>query len=87
MRKGMLLLVCMAIALASKADAPTESEWITHPLSLLERALDLPFSGQDRPTGQCIYACGDRQILLRRCADGDCPEYDCQTGTATCRSR
>jgi hypothetical protein len=40
-----------------------------------------------RPTGQCIYTCDDRMITLKRCPDGECPEYDCKTGQATCRSR
>lgn len=59
-----------------------------HGESLRQRALGpSATTTSERPIGQCIYVCGDRQIILRRCPDGDCPEYDCQTGTVNCGSR
>lgn len=80
-----LMLAIMTLAIA---DAVAERVQPGPARSLLERAVDAPVLMQEvRPTGQCIYVCGDRQIVLRRCPDGDCPEYDCQTGAATCRSR
>jgi hypothetical protein len=88
MRKGMLSLALVLITFPTAADMPIERNPRDAVPTLLEKALNAPFAAQEsRPTGQCIYACGDRQIILRRCPDGDCPESDCQTASATCRSR
>jgi hypothetical protein len=56
--------------------------------SLRQRALGpVATLSSGRPTGQCIYTCDDRVITLKRCPDGECPEYDCQTGTTNCGRR
>jgi hypothetical protein len=56
--------------------------------SLRQRALGSATTlSSGQPTGQCIYACDDRMVTLKRCPNGECPEYDCKTGEATCRSR
>jgi hypothetical protein len=56
--------------------------------TLLERALQQPSDSREaRPTGQCIIACDDRMVPLKRCADDDCPQFDCKTGVTNCGAR
>lgn len=88
MRKTMLSLALVVVTLPTVADAPGARMLRDPAATLLERALGTALAAPDtHPTGECIYACGDRQIILKRCPDGDCPEYDCQTGAASCRRR
>ena len=88
--RSLLLIVCaFATDFPAGADnTPNVDTTLEPPATLLERALDLSATDQDsRPTGQCIFACGDQMVTLKRCPDGDCPEYDCRTGVANCSSR
>lgn len=56
--------------------------------TLLSRALGLSAENREtRPTGQCIVTCDDRMIALKRCPDGECPDYDCRSGYANCGVR
>ena len=87
--RTMILLICFALtAVTCLADGAAFHSSPEFSPSLRERAVgDARAHQTQRPTGQCIYECDDRLISLKRCSDGDCPEYDCRTGTVTCRSR
>lgn len=89
MRSLVLILCAFATGFPASADNTIRSGANAEPpATLLERALDLVVTGQEsRPTGQCIFTCGDQMVTLRRCPDGDCPAYDCRTGVASCSSR
>ena len=77
-------VVAMAATAATAPDGSAPGDFQT----LLERALQQPADGRERrPTGQCIVACDDRQVTLKRCADGDCPQFDCKTGVSNCGAR
>ncbi|MGE0467387.1 MAG: hypothetical protein AB7P44_13180 [Steroidobacteraceae bacterium] len=82
-----VLNVVLALGVLCIPPMPTHAEPAPRE-SLRQRALGATATlSSGRPTGQCIYACDDRMITLKRCPDGECPEYDCKTGEATCRSR
>lgn len=85
----LLLIVCALVINASTSVAAPQS--VTDSMgsvSLLDRALGLAADQRElRPTGQCIVSCGDRMITLKRCPDGDCPEFDCRSGHANCAAR
>jgi hypothetical protein len=80
------ILTVVAASAASPASERTSSS--TNPLSLRERALGLVDQDREvRPTGQCIATCDDRLVTLKRCPDGECPDYDCRSGYVNCGSR
>jgi hypothetical protein len=83
-----LLVVLYALgAITSASAAPSAGGQFPNP-SLLDRALAQADEGREtRPTGHCIVSCEDRQITLKRCPDGDCPQFDCRTGYANCGVR
>jgi len=87
----LLMVLCAVWAIASASAATFAGGAQTNQsnsASLRERALGLAAdSREDRPTGQCIVSCEDRLITLRRCPDGECPDYDCRTGHANCGAR
>lgn len=88
MRRFNTVLLTVAFSLCAQADGLYAVTDRTRHATLRERALETSFAQfETRPTGQCIYTCDDRMITLKRCPDGECPEYDCKTGQATCRSR
>jgi hypothetical protein len=78
---------CVAIVAATAATGPNGAA-PGDSRTLLERALQQPSDSRAaRPSGQCIVACDDRQVTLKRCADGDCPAFDCKTGVIHCGAR
>ncbi len=88
MRKLFVVLGVLAVTSLAVA-APITNPYHANPTSkLLSRALGLSAEDREtRPTGQCIATCDDRMITLRRCPDGECPDYDCRSDYANCGVR
>lgn len=87
MRTLMTILVSIMFSVAVKADVPKATTQLVPP-TLLQRALQNSERDQPaRPIGQCLFACGAGVIEVDLCPTGDCPDYDCRTGLASCPTR
>lgn len=88
MRTCSLALLAIVLSFPVEAAAPGVPAGTSMSLSLRARALNLALADPAaRPTGQCIFTCGDQMVKVARCASGDCPDYDCKTGVASCPTR
>ncbi len=88
MRRLIAALLTLAFIESVQADAPQGTVLQTPPVTLLQRLLQDPESERPaKPIGSCIFACGDRLIEVELCPTGECPNYDCRTGLATCPLR
>lgn len=88
MRSVLMAFMMIVFSLSVRADASPAIGRDRPPITLRERVLSVAAADPGaRPAGQCIYTCGDRMLKLRRCASGDCPDYDCRTGVVSCPTR
>ena len=85
----LLVVSCLLAAMSSASAMPASDSLHSDPMNtLLNRALGLDAESREtRPAGQCIVSCGERMVTLKRCPDGDCPQFDCNTGYASCGAR